>query len=133
MHALNGGILSTPAVWPEGGLVFVTTAHHPSLFQGSLVALDRETGRPAWQVRMRSYTWSSPVVVYKAVVAADASGALYVRDASTGRSLLTDGKAKPISHITLPGGAEGSPIVWHGRIYLGIRGGALLCIGRATD
>jgi len=129
LHALNGGVLSTVAVWPEGGLVFVTTAHHPRRYRGALVALDRETGRPRWTRRLRRYAWSSPVVVDGVVVAGDASGAVYVCDAATGRSLLTDAAGAPIEFLDVGATIEGSPLVWRGRIYLGVRGGALLCLG----
>jgi len=63
------------------------------------------------------------------VVAGDASGAVYVCDAATGRSLLTDAAGAPIEFLDVGATIEGSPLVWRGRIYLGVRGGALLCLG----
>jgi outer membrane protein assembly factor BamB len=129
IHDLNGGILSTPAVWPEGGLVFVTTAHHPRINRGSLVALDRETGQPRWTLPMRGYAWSSPAVVDGAIVAVDVTGAVYVRDAATGRTLLKDRRGRAARFFDLGGTVESSPVVWRGRIYLGVRGGALVAIG----
>jgi outer membrane protein assembly factor BamB len=129
IHDINGGLLSTPALWPDGNLVFVNTAHHPRMNMGALIALDRQTGKPRWTLKLRSYAWSSPVVVDGVVLAADASGALYVRDAATGRTLLTDAAGKPQPYFKLGATVEATPLVWEGRIYLGIRGGALLCIG----
>jgi outer membrane protein assembly factor BamB len=129
IHDINGGILGTPAVWPEGNLVFVTTAHHPRLNQGALVALDRETGKPKWTVRLRSYTWSSPTVVDGVVVAGDASGAIFVRDAATGATLLTDADGNPAEYVPVKATIEASPLIWHDQILIGIRGGGLVCLG----
>lgn len=132
MQALNGGILGTPAVWPEGDLVFVTTSHHPRVNRGSLVALERATGRVRWLKQMQGYGWSSPIVVDGTVIAADATGALYVRDAVTGDTLLQDEHGAGIDRFDLGSVVEGTPVVWKGRIYLGVRGGALLCIEAAA-
>ena len=128
IHDINGGLLSTAAVWPEGGLVFITTAHEPRVGQGSLVALDRETGRVRWKQRLRGYAWSSPAVLDGAVVAGDSTGAVYVRNAATGRSLLTNGRGRPVEFLETGGTIEGSPLLWKGRIYYGLRGGALVCL-----
>jgi outer membrane protein assembly factor BamB len=133
IHDINGGVLSTAAVWPEGDLVFTTTAHHPRMNQGALVALDRKTGKPRWTFRMKSYTWSSPTVVDGAVIAADAAGELYVRDAATGDNLLKDADGSPVASIKLGSCVEASPLVWKGRIYIGVRGGALVCVGPAES
>lgn len=128
MQDLNGGILSTPAVSPADDLVFVTTAHQPKVRQGSLVALSRDTGKPRWSYAMRGYAWSSPAVVDGAVVAADSTGGVYVREAGTGKSLLRDDQGRPKQRLNLGGTIEGSPLIWKGRIYYGVRGGALVCL-----
>ncbi len=133
IHDINGGVLSTAAVWPQGNLVFVTTAHHPRMGRGSIVALDRETGAVRWEHKMRGYAWGSPTVVDGVVAAADASGYLYVRDAATGRTLLEDNAGAPLESFELGHTVEASPLIWKGRIYLGVRGGALLCIGPADE
>ena len=133
MHKINGGILSTPAVWPEGGLVFVTTAHDGKTNRGRLVALDRETGQIRWQLKLRGYSWSSPVVVDGVVVAADSRGSVYLRDAATGETLLEDENGQPREYLDVGGTVESSPVVWEGRIYLGVRGGALVCLGESDD
>jgi outer membrane protein assembly factor BamB len=128
LQDLNGGILSTPAVSPADNLVFVTTAHQPRVRQGSLVALSRADGKPRWNYRMRGYAWSSPAVVDGAVVAGDSTGAVYVREAGTGKSLLRDKQDRSKERLTLGGTIEGSPLIWKGRIYYGVRGGALVCL-----
>src|SRR5437762_2011811 len=72
--------------------------------------------------------WGSPIVVDGKVVAADASGAVYVRDAATGRTLLTDTDGQPREFLDVHATVEASPLVWENRILLGIRGGGLLCL-----
>lgn len=124
-NPINGGILSSAAIWPEGNLVFYSTAHDPRIGSGRLVALNRTTGKPAWTKRLRSYSWSSPIVSQGVVVACDATGSVYILDARNGRSLIANG----LETINLGANIEGSPIVWKGRLYVGVRGGATVCIG----
>lgn len=129
LHAINGGIVSSPAVWPEGNLVFITTAHSPTLYRGELVAVDRKTGKPRWKKSLRGFTWSSPVCIGGRVLACDTTGAVAVLDAKTGKSLLTNSRGQTIDSLDCGAAIESSPIVWKGRIYVGVRGGALLCLG----
>jgi len=130
---LNGGVLSTAGLYePEDGppLVFFTTSHHPKVGRGFLLALNAETGKLVWKHPMRAFGWSSPICVGGVVFAADSTGAAMVRDAKTGESLLTDAEGKKIEFMELGANVESSPIVWHGRIYVGLRGGAIICIGQ---
>lgn len=129
LHAINGGVVSSAAVWPEGNLVFITTAHSPTLYRGDLVALDRKTGKPKWKKALKGFTWSSPVCIGGTVVACDTTGAVTVLDAKTGKSLLTDSRGESVESLDCGAAIESSPIVWKGRIYVGIRGGGLLCLG----
>lgn len=123
-NPINGGILSSAAIWPEGNLVFYSTSHDPTIGSGRIVALNRKTGLPVWTKRLRSYSWSSPIVDNGVLVTCDAAGSLYVLDAKSGANLMS-GR----DHIDLGANVEGSPIVWKGRIYVGVRGGATVCIG----
>lgn len=121
---LNGGILSTAALYlPEKGpqLAIVTTSHHPKINQGRLAAVDLKTGKVAWQADLKRFSWSSPIVSGDAVFAADAGGYGHFFKASNGERL-----AGP---IPLGGAVESSPIVWRGRVYVGTRGGAIVCLG----
>lgn len=148
-NPINGGILSTPAVCPETGMVYVTTCHHPRVGQGFLAAVDMNSGRSRWTVKLRGFAWSSPIVgtisdresaetgegsnSRFAVLACDSTGAVFVRDAMTGKSLLTDSAGKVIRCIQLGANVESSPIMWRGRVYVGVRGGALVCLGLRKD
>ena len=78
-----------PAIWPDGNLVFVTTAHHPTMGRGALVALDRETGQPRWTKKMRGYAWGSPVVVDGVMYLTGPQSQVYALDAGTGQELWT--------------------------------------------
>lgn len=128
-NSINGGVLSTVAVSPRHDLVFLTTTHHPRIGGGYLIALERGTGKTRWQTKMRGYGWSSPVVLGDRVLALDNGGNLFVRDAASGESLLTDSSGRSIEAISVGGNVEASPIVWRGKIYIGTRGGALVCLG----
>lgn len=148
-NPINGGILSTPAICPETGMVYVTTCHHPRVGQGFLAAVDAESGRARWTVKLRGFAWSSPIVApvsgrgvergvdtsgpAMAVLACDSTGAVFIRDARTGKSLLTDSKGKTLRHLALGANVESSPIVWKGKVYVGVRGGALVCLGAKSD
>lgn len=131
-NAINGGVLSTVAVSPKHDLVFLTTTHHPRIGGGYLIALERKTGKTRWQLKMRGYGWSSPVVLGDRVLAVDNGGNLFVRDAASGESLLSDSAGRRIEAISVGGNVEASPIVWRGKIYIGTRGGALLCVGSGS-
>lgn len=128
-NAINGGVLSTVAVSPENDLVYLTTTHHPTIGGGYLIALERETGKTRWQIKMRGYGWSSPLVLGSRALTIDSNGNVFVRDARTGESLLTNSNGVKIESISLGSTVEASPIVWREKIYIGVRGGALICIG----
>ncbi len=128
-NAINGGVLSTVALSVEHDLVYLTTTHHPRIGGGYLIALERETGKTRWQMKMRGYGWSSPLVLGDRVLAIDSGGNVFVRDASTGDSLLTNSAGVKIESIALGSTVEASPIVWREKIYIGVRGGALICLG----
>ena len=122
-HPINGGILSTAAIWDD--LVFYTTSHHPRLGHGYLVALNADTGALVWKHKLRAFAWSSPICVDGVVFAADSTGAAYLLDARTGETKLEGGQ----EFLELGANVEGSPIVWKRRIYVGLRGGAYVALG----
>ena len=95
IHDINGGLLSTPALWPAGNLVFVNTAHSPHMNQGSLGRAGWPDGQASLVDQDSQLRVELPVVVDGTVLAADASGALYVRDGATGRTLLTRLSGEP--------------------------------------
>lgn len=133
-NPINGGLVSTPAVWSQGGMLFITTTHHPVIGSGYLVGLDIETGRAVWTKRMLGYGWSSPIVIGERVLAIDSNSHVWVRDAKTGKSLLTDDSGNSTESYFLDSGTiEASPIVFEGKIYVASRGGALMCIASKTE
>jgi outer membrane protein assembly factor BamB len=131
-NPINGGILSSAAIDPERNLVFYSTSHHPRLGMGYLIALDRKTGKLKWKQKLNGFAWSSPICAGGVVFAADSTGSAFIRDAATGETLLKDAAGAPSEFINLGANVEGSPIVWHGRIYVGIRGGAEVCLGNPS-
>ncbi|HMS53798.1 MAG TPA: PQQ-binding-like beta-propeller repeat protein [Fimbriimonadaceae bacterium] len=124
-HPVNGGILSTGALYlPKQGpqSVIFTTSHHPTIGRGFVVALDLATGKLRWKQRLSAFAWSSPIVAGDAGFCADSVGHARILSAKTGESLIGD------DPLPLGANVEGSPIAWNGNVYVGIRGGALLCI-----
>lgn len=122
-NPINGGILSTGALSEDQKTIFYTTSHHPRIGRGFLIALDTETGHLKWKHALTGFAWSSPITRNGAVLACDSSGSVFVLDAKTGDSLL-DGE-----RINVGANVESTPIVWKGRVYVGIRGGWLACLG----
>lgn len=131
-HPVNGGILSTGALTEEGDTIFYTTSHHPRVGRGFLIALDTKTGHLRWKMPLRAFAWSSPIVVNGVVFCADSTGTAYVRDAKSGDTLLTDSNGVAIDSIALGANVESSPIVWKGRVFVGLRGGSIVCLGIRT-
>ena len=135
-HPVNGGVLSTGALWQKqpdgtGGTIFFTTSHHPRVGRGFLVALDTQTGHLRWKQPLRAFAWSSPIVMDGSVFCADSTGNAFLLDAITGRTLLVNARGEPVQSLELGANVESSPIVWDGKIYVGLRGGAVICIGQA--
>jgi outer membrane protein assembly factor BamB len=57
------------------------------------------------------------------VAAFDSTGSGYILDAETGDTKLDT------ERINVGANVEASPIVWKGRLYVGMRGGAMICLG----
>jgi outer membrane protein assembly factor BamB len=114
----DGGIWATPAIWREA--VFATTN------TGRLLAVDRLTGRIAWELDLPPPTWSSPVVVDGVLVVGDCAGVLHAY--RVGRDPL-EGPPKELWTVELGGCIESTPAVWRGMVYVGTRGGAVYGIG----
>lgn len=121
-NPINGGILSTGAMSEDQKTIYYTTSHHPRIGRGFLVALDTETGRLRWKKQLRGFAWSSPIVRDGTVLACDSTGHVYILDAATGDSKLEGGELDAGANI------ESTPIVWKGKVYVGVRGGAVICI-----
>jgi len=125
---IDGGVLGTPALGAtlagvSDGRIYLTTTNVP-FRSGSLIALDRLTGKVLWKKNYRSHIWSSPAVVDEVIIAADAGGGIHAYIAATGVHLWT---------LNLNTTIESTPVVWNGRIYVGARNGYLYCIGSKRD
>lgn len=122
-NPINGGILSTGALSEDQKTIYYTTSHHPHIGRGFLVALDTATGKLRWKKQLTGFAWSSPIVRGGVVFAADSSGSVFIVDAETGETRMDQ------ERISAGANVESSPIVWKGRVYVGVRGGGLACFG----
>ena len=125
-HDYNGGVLATAAVGfgPTEDLIFVPTAHEPTLGDGRILAIREapgEDGQPviAWSAPLHGPSWSSPATDGETIVVGDSRGWLQAFDAKDGT---------PLWEIEMGGAVESSPVFWDGRIVVGVRGGALVCL-----
>ncbi|HEX9235002.1 MAG TPA: PQQ-binding-like beta-propeller repeat protein, partial [Actinomycetota bacterium] len=114
----DGGMLSTPALYK--GVVFVNKT------EGGTVAVDAWTGHVLWTIPLPGPTWMSPVPVDDQLLVGDCSGVLHDFDISNLRK-----RPSERWHVQLSGCIESTPAVWHGKIYVGSRGGAIYGIGDA--
>ncbi len=127
-HDFNGGVLATAAVGfgPSDDLVFVPTAHEPTFGDGQILAIRKapdEDGQPVivWSRPLHGVSWSSPALDGQTIVVADSRGWIQAFDAVDGT---------PLWEIEMGGAVESSPVFWDGRIVVGVRGGALVCLGQ---
>jgi outer membrane protein assembly factor BamB len=93
---------------------------------GDLLGVDRMTGRESWRIHLVGPTWSSPVPVDDVLLEGDCGGALHAFDIS-GNPHKEPGE---LWSLQIGGCIESTPSVWHGRIYVGTRGGGIYAIGR---
>jgi hypothetical protein len=110
------GILGTPGLYK--GIVYTTVD------EGGLVALNATTGRILWHMSLPGPTWGSTVPVDDQLLVGDCSGVLHDFDISQPRRL-----PREIWHVQLSGCIESTPAVWHGKIWVGARGGQIYGIG----
>ena len=118
---VSGGILSTPLLGKKGtdyeGMIFFHVAKSPSEYEGTLMALDTNTGDVIWKKNMK-YCWSSPVAVYSEdgkayMIICDSVGNMHLIDGKTGNILDTVGLGSNI---------EASPVVFNDMLVVGTRG-----------
>lgn len=120
---VSGGVQATPLIGKEGStiedLIIYVVARVPKAYDGTMIAINRETGEVVWEIDTRNYAWSSPVAFYteegKAYVAfANASGKIRLLDGATGEILYALG---------LDQTTEASPVVFNDMMVLGTREG----------
>jgi outer membrane protein assembly factor BamB len=115
-YEADNGILGTPALYK--GIVYVNDN------AGALMAVDGKNGKILWTVTLPGPTWNSPVPIDDQILVGDCAGNLYDFDISNPKQYPTEKW-----RIQLGGCIESTPAVWHGRIYVGTRGGAIFGIG----
>ena len=118
---VSGGVLSTPLLGKKGtnfeGMIFFHVAKSPSEYEGTLMALDTDTGEVIWKKNMK-YCWSSPVAVYSE----SGTGYMIICD-SVGNAHLIDGKTgNTLDSIALGSNIEASPVVFNDMLVVGTRG-----------
>ncbi|MFA0749242.1 outer membrane protein assembly factor BamB family protein, partial [Fervidibacter sp.] len=96
------------------GKVFVTTHN------GSVYALDAETGQPLWRFRAHGAFLHSPAYAEGSVIAASADGCLYALDAETGQLRWF----VFVGH----GGFAASPTIDKGTVLIGSRTGKFVAV-----
>ena len=115
---VSGGVQATPLIGKEGSsienLIIYIVARVPKAYDGTMIAIDRETGNVVWEISTRNYAWSSPVAFYteegKAYVAfVNASGKIRLLDGATGEIL---------SSLGLDQTTEASPVVFGNMMVL---------------
>jgi outer membrane protein assembly factor BamB len=114
----KAGVYSSAAV--VGDIVLFTT------YSGRAVAVDRATGAIRWEKRLPSPLMGSPVVVDGVWLQGDCRGILHAYD-------VRDTAVDPPELWQVPLGSciESTPAVWHGRVYVGTRGGFVHAVGDA--
>ncbi len=108
----QAGTWSTPAVYQ--GVVYNNT------MQGSLIAVDAETGEIIWSDEVGWHSWSSPAIVDGMLVTATCNGDV--------RGYSLEDPRSPVRQWTVDLGEtclESTPAIWNGAIYIGSRDGYL--------
>ncbi|MBE6934590.1 MAG: pyrrolo-quinoline quinone [Ruminococcaceae bacterium] len=118
---VSGGALSSPLLGKKGtpyeGMIFFHIAKTPSEYEGTMLAMDAETGNILWQKTMK-YCWSSPVAIYSE----DGNAYLIIFD-SVGNAHLMDGKTgNVLDMINIGSNVEASPSVFNDMLVVGTRG-----------
>lgn len=114
----DGGMWATPGLVGDAVIGATNT--------GRIMAVDRDRGRVAWELRLTPPTWTSPVIVDGVLIVGDCAGALH---AFALRDDQLAGPPRELWTVQLEGCIESTPAVWRGMVYVGSRGGAVYGIG----
>jgi len=116
-EAVNGGLMATPVLGTGevSDLVFFNIAKTGSDKRGTLVALNKESGTVAWERKLASFGWSSPVLVtgddgHTYGIVGDSSGLLHLFDPNTGVDFST---------LQLSKNIEATPAVYGNMLVVG--------------
>jgi outer membrane protein assembly factor BamB len=123
---VNGGALATPIVGKGdiSGLAIYNIARHPQYNESLLLALDKNTGKEVWSLKLNNYCWSSPVALY------DGLGKSYIVQCdSSGKAMLIEGASGKLLHsIELGSNVEGTPAAFNDTLVVGTRGAEIIGI-----
>ena len=120
---VSGGVQATPLMGKEGSdiedLIIYIVARVPKAYDGTMIAINRETGEVVWEIETVNYAWSSPVAFYtdegKSYIAfVNASGKIRLVEGTTGKVLYALG----LNQTT-----EASAVVFNNMMVLGTREG----------
>ncbi len=114
---LNGGLLATPLVGKDdiSDLVIYNIAKTTARYAGTLLALDKATGKPVWTRKLDAYSWSSPIAIKgkdgkSYGIFCDYKGDMHLFDPRTGEDLDV---------ISLGLNVESSPSAYDDMIVVG--------------
>ena len=121
---ITAGVKASPVIGRNelDGLVYFTvslaTDIDGSAAQGVLLALEKDTGKLAWSRPLSSYSYSSPVAVYRE----DGKGWV-IQAAHDGTIELLDGlTGAVVSRLQIEGEINASPAVYKNMLVLGTQG-----------
>ena len=121
----DGFIRCAPAV--AEGRVYVSLGLTTTPMDGKVKAFRADDGRHVWTGEMADYSTSSPAYVNGMVIAGSFDRRLYAFNADTGREIWTSGF--PYQGGFFDRGISGSPAIAGGRIFIGVRDGAVYSLG----
>ncbi len=123
-ESVNGGALATPVSGKEdiSNLVIFNIARHPGFNEGLLVAIDKDSGKEVWGLKLNNYSWSSPLALYN-----EEGKGYIVQCDSTGKAMLIEGRSgKLLDSIELGANVEGTPAAFNGTLVVGTRGAEIV-------
>ena len=125
VRAGDGFVRCAPAI--AEGRVYVSLGLTTTPMDGKVKAFRADDGRHVWTGEMADYSTSSPAYVNGMVFAGSFDHRLYAFDADTGREVWTSGWAYQGGFFRR--GISGSPAIAGGRIFIGVRDGAVYSLG----
>ncbi len=116
-YYINGGALGTPVLGKDdiSNMVIFNICFTGSNSDGTMVALDKNTGEEIWKKKLASYSWCSPVDFRSSdsktyMVYCDFAGYMHLVDPMTGNTL---------DSVSLGQNVESSPAIYNDTIVVG--------------
>jgi outer membrane protein assembly factor BamB len=111
-------------IWATMAL-FKDMAYVPT-HTGSVLGIERATGKIVWQKTLTPHLWGSPIVVDDTLIVGDTYGTLHAYDV---KNTAVDPAQLWTVKLGTGGAIESTPALWKGRIYVGSRDGYFYCFG----